>query len=96
MAFPKAQGSRSLVQVVPRFTPPELQDAANQRMKGLLAEAYEETKAILVRNRAALDALSEALMKDNTIDGETVREIVERLGCQTDLDRRKAERAMFL
>ena len=96
LAFPKAQGSRSLVQVVPRFTPPELQDAANQRMKGLLAEAYEETKAILVRNRAALDALSEALMKDNTIDGETVREIVERLGCQTDLDRRKAERAMFL
>lgn len=96
LSVPKAQGSRALVQLVPRFTPPEVQAAANERMKELLAEAYEETKDMLVRNRAALDALTAALMQDNTLSGEMVREIVERLGCQTDLDRRKAEHALFL
>ena len=96
LSIPKAQGSRSLLQLVPRFTPPELQAAANQRMGDLLAASYEEAKAMLVRNRAALDRISAVLMEKNSMSGEEVRRIVEEVGCRSDLHRRTAEKSLFL
>lgn len=83
-------------------------------METLLSGAYEQAKALLQRNRAALDELvrrltepdatsrpRDASLRDvsfngNTLNGEEVREIVSRLGDDSDLARRDAEKAAFL
>ena len=96
VSVPKGSGGRALVQLVPRFTPPELQHAANVRMKGLLEGGYAQAKEIVERNREALDRIIEALMERDTLDGDEVRGLVEKYGNRTDLDRRTAEKALFL
>lgn len=96
VSFPRDQGTRALLQLVPRYTPYEVQAQANQRMKALMEEAYETVKAMLVRNRAALDALAAALDEGAVIDGEEVRAIVEATADATDLERRRVEHAAFM
>lgn len=96
VSTPRFQGSRALLQLVPRFTPYSVQHAADERMQSMLSEAYATTKAMLERNRAALDALSQALLEKDTLSGEEVRAIVEKHANKADLDRRAAERAVFL
>ena len=97
LSLPRIQGSRSLMQIVPRFTPPELQAAANTKMQELLAASYEESKGMLLRNRAALDRLADALLEKDTLTGDEVRKIVEESGAKADLEKRHAEKqATFL
>lgn len=97
LSLPRIQGSRSLMQLVPRFTPPELQAAANSRMQKLLAASYEESKAMLQRNKPALERLAEALLEKDTLTGDEVRKIVEESGAKVDLEIRTAEKeATFL
>ena len=92
LSIPRSQGSRSLAQIVPKFVSPDLQAAANERMKYLLEESYEEAKAMLQRNQGALDALIDELMKKDTISGDTVRSIVEKYASPVDLEKRSREK----
>ena len=92
LSTPKSSGGRALAQVVPKFVSDELQDEANVRMKAMLKTAYEETKTLLVRNRKALDALVDALMAEDTLDGASIRAIVEREADEGDLRKRAAAR----
>lgn len=92
LSIPRSQGSRSLAQVVPKFVSPDLQAEANNRMKTLLEQAYEEAKTMLTRNRDALDALIDELMEQDTISGDIVRSIVERHACASDLEKRRKEK----
>jgi cell division protease FtsH len=82
--------------VVPRFTPPEVQRGADERMGEVIAQAYAAARDMVRRNRAALDALVEALLERDSLQGEEVRGLVEAHAAQEDLDRRAAERAAFL
>ena len=87
---------------------PETAYAADLEMEKLLMQAYEEVKALLQRNRAALDALitrlstpatgqpSTETFVGNSLQGDEVRQIVARLGDKTDLARRDAEKAVFM
>ncbi len=43
----------------------------------LLDEQHEEARRILTENRASLDALADALMKEETVDAERLLEVVE-------------------
>lgn len=90
------QGSRSLVQVIPKFVSPELQDEANQRMKRILEDSYSQAKAMLARNRPALDALIDELMQHDTLPGDRVREIVEQHANASDLKIRQENKNAFL
>ena len=90
LSTPKSSGGRALAQVVPKFVSAELQEEANVRMKAMLKTAYEETKTLLVRNRKALDALVDALMAEDTLDGASIRAIVEREADEGDLRTRAA------
>mmetsp|Transcript_8803 Transcript_8803/g.17518 ORF Transcript_8803/g.17518 Transcript_8803/m.17518 type:complete len:207 (-) Transcript_8803:11-631(-) len=96
LSIPKTQGTRSLVQIVPKFVSPELQDEANKRMKSMLEDSYLQAKAMLSRNRQALDALIEELMQNDTITGHRVREIVEQYANEEDLKIRQQNRDVFL
>ncbi|KAI8110063.1 hypothetical protein M9435_001743 [Picochlorum sp. BPE23] len=96
LSIPKTQGTRSLVQIVPKFVSPELQDEANKRMKSMLEDSYLQAKAMLSRNRQALDALIEELMQNDTITGHRVREIVEQYANGEDLKIRQQNRDVFL
>jgi uncharacterized coiled-coil protein SlyX len=89
-------GTRALLQLVPRFTPPEVAAAADERLQALLNAAYADTQALLARNRAALDALVEALLARDSLDGAEVRAIVEAHGDAGDLRRRADQKATFL
>lgn len=75
---------------------PELQDEANKRMKSMLEDSYLQAKAMLSRNRQALDALIEELMQNDTITGHRVREIVEQYANEEDLKIRQQNRDVFL
>lgn len=75
---------------------PELQDEANKRMKSMLENSYSQAKAMLSRNRQALDALIEELMQNDTITGHRVREIVEQYANEEDLKIRQQNRDVFL
>ena len=92
LSIPRSQGSRSLAQIVPKFVSPDLQAEANERMKILLEESYEEAKAMLQRNQDALDALIDELMRKDTISGDTVRSIVEKYASPVDLEKRAREK----
>lgn len=96
VSTPRSQGTRAIVQLVPRFTSPAVQKEADTVMGQVLAEAYSAAKDMLERNRSALDALADALMAKDTLSGNEVREIVEKLAAKADLDRRAAEKAVFL
>lgn len=72
--------------------------SVDEEMERLLNETYASVSAMLQRNRACYDELMRALMeaKDQTLDGEEVRAIVDQHACKEDLDRRNLERAVFL
>lgn len=67
-------------------------------MESLLATAYDDAKALLSRNRPALEALMVALLEKDTLQGSDVRAIVEAKADKSDLARRadEAQRAAFL
>lgn len=82
--------------MVPRFTPPEVQRGADERMGEVLAQGYAAARDMVRRNRAALDALVEALLARDSLEGGEVRAVVEAHAAQADLERRAAERAAIL
>ncbi|GBF88960.1 cell division protein [Raphidocelis subcapitata] len=62
----------------------------DMELEDLLNGGYEEVKALLSRNRAALDALTEALLDSEKLPGARVREIAEANGHAADLEARRA------
>lgn len=92
----KYQGTRALLQIVPKSTPYEMQKAADDRMHELLEQGYQQSKELIQRNLEALEAIAALLMETNTITGDEVRELVEKHGSPEDLQRRAAERALYL
>jgi len=57
-------------------------------MSSLLNTAFLDVQRILARNRDALDAIVEALLERSTLEGDEIREMVERLACKEDLQAR--------
>lgn len=70
----------------------------DEEMDQYLNGSYEKVKAIVHRNRAAFEALMERLLEGptNSMSGDEVRAIVERLGHPQDLRVRSLETAPFL
>ena len=60
-------------------------------MERLLNDAYAEAKALLQRNKAALDLLINLLQERMTLDGEVVRAIVREHANEEDVQRRDAD-----
>ena len=89
-------GTRALLQIVPRFTPAEVQRSADERMGLVLSEAYAAARDMVRRNRPALDALVAALLERDFLEGEEVRAVVEAHGAKADLEFRAAEAAAFM
>ena len=65
-------------------------------MRQLLNDGYTAAKDMVARNRDALNALVDALMDANVLDGDEVRALVERHAARVDLERRALEKAVFL
>jgi len=63
----------------------------------MLDEAYANVKAMLDRNRAALDMTIDRLISapDQQLDGTEVRQILERNGDSSDLQHRRENQAVF-
>ncbi len=66
-------------------------------MQLMLDEAYASVKAMLNRNRAALDMLIDRLISapDQQLDGTEVRQILEQNGDSNDLQHRREKQAVF-
>ena len=66
-------------------------------MQGMLDEAYAVVKAMLERNRAALDLVVERLIAapNQQLDGTEIREILEQNGDSLDLQHRQENQAVF-
>jgi ATP-dependent Zn protease len=66
-------------------------------MQLMLDEAYASVKAMLNRNRAALDMLIDRLISapDQQLDGTEVRQILEQNGDSSDLQHRREKQAVF-
>ncbi|KAG2434015.1 hypothetical protein HYH02_012475 [Chlamydomonas schloesseri] len=58
---------------------------ADMEVEGLLNGGYKQVFELLVRNRAALDALTELLLEREKVSGEEVVQVVEELGHPQDL-----------
>ena len=71
--------------------------AVDQHMQLMLDEAYASVKAMLNRNRAALDMLIDRLISapDQQLDGTEVRQILEQNGDSNDLQHRREKQAVF-
>jgi len=71
--------------------------AVDQHMQLMLDEAYASVKAMLNRNRAALDMLIDRLISapDQQLDGTEVRQILEQNGDSSDLQHRREKQAVF-
>lgn len=71
--------------------------AVDKQMQEVLDQAYNDVKAMLQRNREALDALMEALMAapNQQVEGPEVRAILEKHGDSHDLEYRKANQTVF-
>ncbi len=71
--------------------------AVDQHMQVMLDEAYANVKAMLDRNRAALDMTIERLISapDQQLDGTEVRQILEQNGDSSDLQHRRENQAAF-
>ncbi|HFQ90015.1 MAG TPA: ATP-dependent zinc metalloprotease FtsH, partial [Desulfobulbus sp.] len=54
----------------------------NEEVKGLVQSAYDRAREILEKNRATLDAITEALLDRETINRDELREIVEKNAAQ--------------
>jgi len=66
-------------------------------MQIMLDEAYANVKAMLDRNRAALDMTIDRLISapDQQLDGTEVRQILEQNGDSSDLQHRRENQAVF-
>ncbi len=66
-------------------------------MQTMLDEAYANVKAMLDRNRAALDMTIDRLISapDQQLDGTEVRQILEQNGDSSDLQHRREKQAVF-
>ncbi len=66
-------------------------------MQVMLDEAYANVKAMLDRNRAALDMTIDRLISapDQQLDGTEVRQILEQNGDSSDLQHRREKQAVF-
>ncbi len=66
-------------------------------MQAMLDEAYANVKAMLDRNRAALDMTIDRLISapDQQLDGTEVRQILEQNGDSSDLQHRREKQAVF-
>ena len=71
--------------------------AVDQHMQVMLDEAYANVKAMLDRNRAALDMTIDRLISapDQQLDGTEVRQILEQNGDSNDLQHRREKQAVF-
>lgn len=71
--------------------------AVDQHMQVMLDEAYANVKAMLDRNRAALDMTIDRLINapDQQLDGTEVRQILEQNGDSSDLQHRREKQAVF-
>jgi len=77
-------------------------------MQKLMNDAYSDAMGMLRRNKAALDEIIARLhtqtadhdpatpFQGNTLSGDEVREVVERLGCASDLAFRESQRSVFM
>jgi cell division protease FtsH len=50
----------------------------DRQVREIACECYEEARRIIRENRALVDKLVEALLDEETIDGDEFRQIVER------------------
>ena len=92
----KALAVTEIPHTLPWQVTAETQEVADFHMELLLNEAYGAAKAMLERNRGALDVLVEALLANSIISGEEVRAVLEQHGAEEDLRRRREEAAPFL
>ena len=58
----------------------ETASAVDREVHRFLDEAYRDAKDMLIKHRAVLDALSDALYEKETLDGDEIDEIIERVG----------------
>lgn len=71
--------------------------AVDLHMQGMLDGAYDTVKALLERNRAALDALIDGLMQapNQQLEGPEVQVIIEQNGNSDDLRHRSENKTVF-
>ncbi|CAG9461273.1 unnamed protein product [Pedinophyceae sp. YPF-701] len=79
-------GAKKTFQVVPDTVSGSTHAGCDEQMTALLSEAYDDARAMLVRNRAALEALVDELLEKESLTGEQVRDLVSRLGDKRDLE----------
>lgn len=92
IALPAWMGGRGLSLGVPARVDRREHGAVAAARDAVWRDVVAEATALMRRNRAALDALAQALLDDQTLSGERVREIVHRLGNKNDLARPDAEK----
>lgn len=71
--------------------------AVDLHMQAMLDGAYDTVKALLERNRAALDALIDGLMQapNQQLEGPEVQTIIEQNGNSDDLRHRSENKTVF-
>ncbi|MFH1745706.1 MAG: ATP-dependent zinc metalloprotease FtsH [Planctomycetota bacterium] len=55
---------------------PKTAELIDQETKRIIDEAYADTRRLLQENRAGLDAIAQALLKYETLDGDEVRQLI--------------------
>ena len=60
----------------------------DMEMEAMLNGSYASALELLRRNRVAVEALAAVLRERDEVEGDEVREIVEREACKEDLERR--------
>lgn len=88
VSHPIDKGGDRLIQIVPSTVSGYTHEAVEEDMSSLLNTAFLDVQRILARNRDALDAIVEALLERSTLEGDEIREMVERLACKEDLQAR--------
>ncbi|KAK9816556.1 hypothetical protein WJX72_001883 [[Myrmecia] bisecta] len=96
VSTPRGGGGSSLKQIVLSRVTSETHLSVDQEMEAQLNAAYSSVLAMLSRNQAALDAIMDALLNSDKVDGATIKEIVGRLADPADLERRKLEQEVFM
>jgi cell division protease FtsH len=92
LALPAWLGGRGLNMGVPSRVDRREQAAVAAARDRVWEAAVDDAVALMRRNRAALDALAQALLDEQTLDGDRVRAIVEAHADAGDLARRAADR----